>query len=140
MESSQQMQEFRTIVKKSIGMSTTLFIIIGVLGILMGGGMIVAYFATAWSAEPMPIVLLIIGAVFVIWCILLIIYARQQKANTLWLLFDRTDDIQDIHVIKMQRGVMTVCALHFIDKDQSKRGVMVPSEEYAEAIKRMYLG
>ncbi len=133
------MQEFRTIVEKSLKLSSTMFTILGVLAAILGLGMTIAYFIPSEEATPFAIV--IVGLIMLTAGISIIIYARSQSKNTLDLLFDRTSDIQDIKVVVIKRGnIGNMYALHFVDRNKAKRGVMVPSESYAEAIRRMYLG
>ncbi len=139
MDTSQQMQEFRTIVEKNLKLTSTMFTILGVLAGLLGLGMALAYFVP--SEETAPIAVVIIGIILLVAGIAIIAYARSQSKNTLDLLFHRTDDIEDIKLVIIKRGNMgNMYALHFVDKNKTKRGVMVPSESYAEAIRRMYLG
>ena len=139
MDTSQQMQEFRTIVEKNLKLTSTMFTILGVLAALLGLGMALAYFVP--SEETTPIAVVIIGIILLVAGIAIIAYARSQSKNTLDLLFHRTDDIEDIKLVIIKRGNMgNMYALHFVDKNKTKRGVMVPSEAYAEAIRRMYLG
>ena len=139
MDTNQQMQEFRTIVEKNLKLTSTMFTILGVLAALLGLGMALAYFVP--SEETTPIAVVIIGIILLVAGIAIIAYARSQSKNTLDLLFHRTDDIEDIKLVIIKRGNMgNMYALHFVDKNKTKRGVMVPSESYAEAIKRMYLG
>lgn len=140
MDTQQQMQEFRTIVEKSIRMQKVIFSTLGILAALLGIVFAVLYFVPI-NGESVSIAALIIGLCLLVAGIWIVTYYRAQNKSTMDLLFDRTHDIQDIKVVVIKRGNMgNMYALHFVDKNNAKRGVMVPSESYAEAIKRMYLG
>lgn len=138
MDNTPFLQEFRALVERSLRMQKVIFYSLGTLAWLLGLGMAIAYIV---ELESTPIAVFIVGLCLCAAGIWMVAYYYAQNQNTLWLLFDRTHDIQDIKVVMINRGTMgTIYALHFVDKNQAKRGVMVPSEAYAEAVKKMYLG